>query len=530
MNTQRAILAFALMSIVGCKPAPDLSAPESSLTGGHAQPASLQLKSAAPATQVSKMVSFTDVQNDSLEKIGLSFAKTPLRTQVKKVFYISNMASVDFTVLSFTSSKSDTSFVIEKNQQGKDGCPEDSGFVLPAGIRCSMEITFSPYKIAKVKEQFVVDFEMGESIFRQKISLSAEGYLAASVAVGKKTMNLGWASAASLTDSRTLSDPVDVAVFAGQLFVADRAQRRVLIWKDVPKNNGEKAQIVVGQKTMTDNRYQLGGPNNFSEPSALAVTQDHLIVSDKGSNRVTGWRYLTNLHMTEDSFATVGGMDFLMGQNSFDSFSAGAYENGMDAPSGVAICEQMLFVSDAKNHRILAWHQLPMGVGSEADFIIGAGEKGVGANRFHSPAGIACNDQMLALADQGNNRVLVWSGIPTKNRAADFVIGQVDMRGRSGGVGPLSLSSPAAVTIKNSRFVISDSGNNRVLIWNTLPSSNTKNPDLVFGQEDFFSSRPNSSGEGATSLRSPQGVCMDESQLYIADADNSRVLIVPLPE
>jgi len=67
--------------------------------------------------------------------------------------------------------------------------------------------------------------------------------------------------------------------------------------------------------------------------------------------------------------------------------------------------------------------------------------------------------------------------------------------------------------------------NNRVLIWNTLPTSMTA-ADVVVGRQAYSNSFRDSH---SYSLRGPNGVCSD-GMLFIADTQNDRVLIyIPFP-
>jgi hypothetical protein len=87
---------------------------------------------------------------------------------------------------------------------------------------------------------------------------------------------------------------------------------------------------------------------------------------------------------------------------------------------------------------------------------------------------------------------------------------------------------------------VSDSGNNRVLVWKELPTENGQPPDLVIGQTSFSGHRFNRGGETSEcTLNDPYGMFIDEDledeedigKLYICDRGNSRVVIwEELPE
>src|SRR5690606_17945631 len=69
---------------------------------------------------------------------------------------------------------------------------------------------------------------------------------------------------------------------------------------------------------------------------------------------------------------------------------------------------------------------------------------------------------------------------------------------------------------------VADTNNNRVLLWNTIPQSNNTPPNVVLGQPDLSNNFPRTTSTG---MRGPQGVWIDSGRLFVADTQNSRVLI-----
>ena len=78
-------------------------------------------------------------------------------------------------------------------------------------------------------------------------------------------------------------------------------------------------------------------------------------------------------------------------------------------------------------------------------------------------------------------------------------------------------------------LAVADTDNNRVLIWNQIPTSVDVPADVVVGQKDFTSGGINYGGNGTTpsaqGFRGPQGVWIQNGKLYVADSGNHRVLI-----
>jgi hypothetical protein len=127
--------------------------------------------------------------------------------------------------------------------------------------------------------------------------------------------------------------------------------------------------------------------------------------------------------------------------------------------------------------------------------------------------------------DGGNNRVLIWNTFPTTNgQAADIVLGQPNFNSFNPGStsGSFNFSiSPSNIYSNGKQLVVADGGNNRVLMWNSFPTQTTS-ADVVLGQTNFTL---NAGGTTATSMSNPAGVYIYGKQLFVTDMGNSRVLL-----
>lgn len=105
-------------------------------------------------------------------------------------------------------------------------------------------------------------------------------------------------------------------------------------------------------------------------------------------------------------------------------------------------------------------------------------------------------NRKLVVTDSFNNRVLIWNSIPTANGTApDLVLGQTGFTScdsnQGGSASSTTLHLPAGVWTDGTRLVVEDDGNNRVLIWDNFPTINDQPADLVLGQGDFTHTTPN---------------------------------------
>ncbi|KQT13001.1 hypothetical protein ASG30_21530 [Ramlibacter sp. Leaf400] len=202
-------------------------------------------------------------------------------------------------------------------------------------------------------------------------------------------------------------------------------------------------------------------------------------------------------------------------------------------------------VADSAANRVLVYAEVPVAgmplpepaaVIGQPDFESALTD--CAANRLSFPTAVAITPLgRLIVADAVNHRVLVWNTVPVAAPipAPDLVLGQSrpdrcvrnnnDVNGDVAGRGTLAF--PVDVWSDDTRLVVADSGNHRVLIWRNFPGANLQDADLVLGHPSFTSSAPNDGGAQptASTLRDPEGVHSDGNALVVADSLNNRVLV-----
>src|SRR6185369_10456535 len=70
-----------------------------------------------------------------------------------------------------------------------------------------------------------------------------------------------------------------------------------------------------------------------------------------------------------------------------------------------------------------------------------------------------------------------------------------------------------------------DGGNDRVLVYNKIPTQNAPSADIVIGQ---LGGTVNQASDAADSLRTPMSLAWDGSSLYVSDAFNRRITVYSL--
>lgn len=125
-------------------------------------------------------------------------------------------------------------------------------------------------------------------------------------------------------------------------------------------------------------------------------------------------------------------------------------------------------------------------MGQSADIIIHPYAAGSNTQGLYGPSRAVSDGTHLFVSDTRNNRVLIWNSIPTMNyQPADVVVGQSDFVSNYSNVGATGLCWPMGVFSDGEHLFISDAGNHRVLIWNHIPTTNGEPADVVLGQQDF---------------------------------------------
>lgn len=123
-------------------------------------------------------------------------------------------------------------------------------------------------------------------------------------------------------------------------------------------------------------------------------------------------------------------------------------------------------------------------------------------NPLLAPRGVWMVGEKLLISDTGQNRVFIWNKIPTAEYTKpDIILGQTEQEdtGRNAGTGvsACTLQYPSGIWSDGKKLIIADAWNHRVLIWNTFPTANGQAADVVLGQEDFEQNLSNIRGIGS---------------------------------
>lgn len=337
---------------------------------------------------------------------------------------------------------------------------------------------------------YVPDYENGRVLGYRGVPSTSNA--SASIVLGKPNFRFSGAGSPTATN---MGGPQQISIAAGKMAVVDTYFNRVLIYNSVPTSSGVAPDVVVGQRDFFSANQACGMPS-LSSPASAQITPDgKLVVADQGNNRVLIWDRLPTVSGQPPSIV-LGQSDAQHCRDNDDDQDGVTDEKPsartLSTPSGVWSDGQRLAVIDTTNHRVLIWSKFPTKSFAEADIVLGQAsfdrgerndDKQVGvvgspsARTLNYPyAGIASNGMQLAVADEQNNRVLIWNKFPTGNFApADVVIGQGRFQtgaendsngdGVADQVTARTLYFPNGVLFYQDSVIVTDGGNTRVLVY-----------------------------------------------------------------
>jgi len=359
---------------------------------------------------------------------------------------------------------------------------------------------------------------------------------------------------AAYTNDGSFGSPL---VNNGILYLPDTNANRVLGYNSIPATNGASADFVLGQTTFAS--YSSGsGANHMYFPQTVRASSDgKLFVTDYNNNRILVW----NTAPTSTGVPA----DLVIGQPTFGSTTELPANSGLFNPEDMIVVGSKLIVADSGNNRILIWNSIPTANGTPADLVLGQNiisDTNIAANdtnqdgvedsapnsqTLNYPSGIWSDGTRLIVCDSLNNRVLIWNNFPTANfTRADLVIGQSDFvrtAANDDNQNGLTDATPTARTFDfpyyvasdGTRLFIADSLNNRIVMWNTIPTTNFAAANRLFGQASFTAFTENDDNQdgftdgvpSARTLYYPSGVYINGSSLFVTDNTNNRFLIYP---
>jgi hypothetical protein len=269
-------------------------------------------------------------------------------------------------------------------------------------------------------------------------------------------------------------------------------------------------------------------PNLFFQqytPAQLSVDAQHTIMVDHDFNKIFIWNSLCP--------GADAPTDVVLGIPQISSNPLLAITNSQTfgAVNSAFSDGVRLFAVDTDSNRVLIWNSFPTADFQPADIVLGQSDmntgivnaNGLSASSLNAPRFAYVANGKLFVSDTGNHRILIWNTIPTTNNAAaDVVVGQPDMFQNTFGVSEYMLCEPQNILISNGKLLVADS-NNRIVIWNSIPQTNGIAADVVLGQSTMLT---NLSSVSSTGLTVPTDMKVDSlGHLFVVDSGSNRIMV-----
>ncbi|MEM9821719.1 MAG: hypothetical protein AAF985_11630 [Bacteroidota bacterium] len=334
--------------------------------------------------------------------------------------------------------------------------------------------------------------------------------------------------------------PRGVFLVDNKLFVADTAQNRLFLWNALPTTEFQQPDVVLGQMAKAETGRNANGKVSASSlfyPSGIWSDGEKLMVADAWNHRVLIWWQLP----TQDgqpADVVIGQADFESNDPNVKGISHPPSAQSLNWPYGVFSDGQQLWIADTGNRRVLYFKQIPNQNFAAADRVIGKAsftERDYDHNDPIWPYSVKVSPNgQMTITDTQYYRVLLWQDWTTAldQKKADVIIGQPSFE--ANGQNQFGWF-PKANTLnwcydtcfyKNGLWV-ADTGSSRLLWFAQLPEQHNTSANNVLGQDNFTTGSENKNTIWSTegSLYWPFQICIEGAIMVAADTGNHRIVI-----
>jgi DNA-binding beta-propeller fold protein YncE len=266
------------------------------------------------------------------------------------------------------------------------------------------------------------------------------------------------------------------------------------------------------------------------EDTALDLANHRMFVVDSTNNRVLVFNLDTNNHLENKV------VDNVLGQLDFTTATSGTTSSTLNLPKGIVYesSGNKLYIADTGNNRVLVFDVATISDGEPAVNVLGQADfvtatTGLTSSTLNAPNKLVYQSTgtKLYVSDTNNNRVVVFDvGSISDGEPAVNVLGQANFTSGGSATSMSGLSAPRGLAYNSIGNVlyVADTNNNRVIMYDVASIADGENAVNVLGQTDFVSSPAVTSQNG---FSSPRGLVYESvsERLFVADNGNHRVLV-----
>ncbi len=210
----------------------------------------------------------------------------------------------------------------------------------------------------------------------------------------------------------TLNWPYGLYSDGRHLWIADTGNRRVLYFKEIPKENATPADAVIGQPDLCSRDYN---PQHAIWPYSVRIgPQGAMAITDTQYYRVLLWHDWTTAFSQQ--------ADVIIGQPSFDANGQNQFgwfpqAHTLNWCYDSFFWKEGIWVADTGNSRVLWFARLPQQHNQPADNLLGQDDFKTGSENKNSiwttetsmywPFSLCIEGHTMAIADTGNHRIIL---------------------------------------------------------------------------------------------------------------------------
>jgi DNA-binding beta-propeller fold protein YncE len=249
---------------------------------------------------------------------------------------------------------------------------------------------------------------------------------------------------------------------------------------------------------------------SLSFPARLAASERRLYIADTGHHRV--------LECTHE-----GRIERVFGSGNPEFLDGPGHEASFNAPHGLALAHDMLYVADTGNNAVRRIRLL----NGQVDTIAGSGRRGPaatgkpGRNALCMPLDLLVRQDAIYIAMAGCHQI--WRLRPGES-GSEVIAGSGRMGAGDGSPLSASFAQPSGLAVAGQDLVVSDADASALRLISLAEPREVRTVIgaglFVFGDADGY--------RGDARLQYPQGLCSDPrgQQVFIADCYNGKIRIL----